>query len=94
MESPLAALDAQISEVRSAIGRSKKMKTHLKRLWSDLTYRRLQLAGLKTALRKEKKDVNKLEHLTVRALFRYILGDLKQQFGDCTAGVPDGSVEV
>ena len=79
MESPLIALNAEIAEVRAAIARRKKMKTHLKRIRSELTYRRRQLATLTSSLRKEKRDVNKLEHLTVRTLFKSILGNLEEQ---------------
>ena len=79
MEAELTALNTEIVEVRAAITRRKKMKTHLKRLNTELADRRRQIRYLTSTVRKEAQDVNKLQGLSVRAMFQKALGSLRDQ---------------
>ena len=76
MDAQLSDLNDEISEVRAAITRRKKMKSRLKHLNHESVSLKRQARYLADALRKEERDVNKLLGLSVRAMFQETLGNL------------------
>lgn len=79
MDGTLDTLNAQIDEVRAGLLRRKRMKSHLSRITADIASRKQMLKELEGVMRKEERDVNNLESVSVRALFANILGNLREQ---------------
>jgi hypothetical protein len=76
---PFKKLNEDIKDVTLEIKRIERIRQHQHYLFARIRQKRKELARTEQILKNEKRDVDILEHATVRSLFLSILGNRKSQ---------------
>lgn len=71
----LEKLNQQMGEIKEKVRMKQKLQSRLERVKSILAEEKSQLQQLQEELKKEEKDVEKLEGLSLTGLFHAVLGD-------------------
>lgn len=79
MPGMLNTVSEELRETRAVLTRRKKMQARLRQVRKEMAFYQRQIKTLDAQLNKEERDVNKLENISVRALFLKILGNHSQQ---------------
>jgi len=75
----MSDLDEQILETYQALRRKEKITLHLTHLNARIRELRMELVGLKRVVDREYKDIERLQKLSLRRLFRSVLKDREAQ---------------